>query len=397
MFRDSLRLAIFRLTIAVLIIGFSNHCGLCDTGFAIFQRVNGNPRQASNSRAIGPQVTPRIYSGCQQVHYFSGTNEEWICGMWTAQGLTIADCQITLNGTAAYQWSNQFETCVVNTCKTPGLTYWTTHFVFDSTHYQNGTELYLKVSGHTSDGQLCTCQVAATVINRCLALSHVWRVFNDPDVYGSSEFVDGAGTVANIQREWSPNYYVLADSTLSAAQITAALPKYQVFYMFTHGNTDNFVECLGKNSIAFLNHNDKYNIESSVGSKTQMDPPFSFVNMDSCWSGGDDRVAGSGGYSYDGRDAFFPVRNRDMCYMGWRNEVNVFYTRTFFERNVMQRLMRGQTVGDAIYCSYLLGLGMHANHVEYIDTKTKIHGIYGQPSQLSFGDPNKLEWVKVYE
>lgn len=311
--------------------------------------------------------------------YFSGTN----C---RATGTAMIE-PTAPNGT--YLGRAQLEiggNVVQDVAANANSTYIQLSVIFDSTHFPSGSLPITVNAWYKGDEQNAapddTFTANGTVINNAYVLAN-------------TQYTNSGGAVwGNVANDASlSNYATGASISADRPTLLSHLPGTQAFYIYSHGNTGVFDDCLGPPVDPYSLHGvfSQY-VSAEVAAKNRFtQPPFNFVHIDGCQTSG--TVNGTQVTENDGLANSFGINGGsvDQAFVGWETEVEDSPKTVQWTTTLWDNLEAGNTVRKALDTANALPnppqynpdpnnplIGANAIPVSVGDQNTTLHGcVYG--------------------
>ncbi len=205
------------------------------------------------------------------------------------------------------------------------------------------------------------------------------------------------------------NHSITSSQTDDYNAILSKLPIFSVFYIDTHGQASGFGGAThpGGSDPDFVNYFStpgSPGVPDAISSKNGNVnlPPFNFVEIDACNSGGN--LPSANGYSgtqfyatafdHSGSVAFGVDSGADRAFLGWNTEELISEDNAQWVKRVWDNLAAGYTIKDAVRLSSndgvpedggepgwdtgsaAVGSPVIASSVIYGDRNMKLHGVY---------------------
>lgn len=330
-----------------------------------------------------------------QPRFFSGTNCK-AQGTAVAAVGSVSHAQLLINGTIVREYWNStiappayslagYVSVGTNQTSVP------LNVAFDSTHFNDGSPIVIKMFVEDTSANIYTGQISANAYNKAQALAN-------------STFVNDMGMPSIVAGNMI-NYTCPTSTSLYKNDILQLLPSLTALYIDTHGNTGTIGDCyVTRNSplssylCADSDPSGGISISTRNSQKTLDQPPMNFVFTDACLTAHSSELA----------NAFGSV-GTDRAFLGWANSEAANEASRRWTTNLMQNLRSGNTLRDAVIDATANGpadgladgvYNPDPNAPEpplngtpgipfiYGDSSMTLHGVYG--AQPTFG------WIRPY-
>jgi len=303
--------------------------------------------------------------------WFSGTNCE-VSGIASMPNQTyfnfINRVQLLINGTAV--WDNVYFIPLVTPIQP--LVY------FDSTHFNDASQVTVTINAWTNAGATATTSKVATTYNKEHILGNALEING-----GKGHLLKGQDAIFNCEIE----HHALLDQGIELTQlkpnIVASIPTGTAYYAWTHGTNNSYGDARTNDAagqwVTNINVSDSIT-DATNGKIAKQYPPYNFVFLDSCSCGAINSLAVAFGVAVGVDRAFvgWAVPVPEIPRVGHPDDVDpVLWSKTLF-----QNLNSGKTVETAINDTNTAQgqmqdlTGQRINPSIYGDHATKVHGVY---------------------
>jgi len=213
--------------------------------------------------------------------------------------------------------------------------------VFDSTNFQDGAPVTVRIWARNSLGEEGSAEATAPACNKAYVYGNVL-----PDLGGIGTLLRGYDVANTLAPRLQSARHTVTPATPTGAvnqrhdAIRAAIPPNTVFALYSHGDPgmlgDSATTNPGSGWVTAAQ------VASQVGAKTAQQPPCNFVFVDACSAGANDSLSVAFGTSTYGPYI------QDRAFVGWPRAMQDNDSLRDWTDRLFVALLTGKTVRDAV-------------------------------------------------